>query len=400
MSETPLEQGPSRYSFVAVCAPGLGSVLEQELVELSLIAPGPSAASRRRHGEARDIARLSLIPFEGSLLDGARACLFLRSASTVRLVLTREAGVKGEGALRRVLQKLDLEPYLSAEEREGSVPIALQVASERSAFRHTGRLYQVVEKALSGRNFTAGTEGLLLRVERDCAELSLDLAGTRLHQRGWRREGGRAPMRETLASGLLSLAGWTPAEALLDPMAGSGTLAIEAALQAAQVAPGAHREFAFETLPAFAEILDTFTKMREEARRGVNSDSPLQIFASDSHRGAVASIRRNASRALIEKRIKIGHYELPALEGEFLDGRSSGLVICNAPYGKRVGGDHGSLIQSYRGLGEAMRSVLKGWRLALVTSEAALAKETGLALKTAAVLQNGGIRVNLYLSAE
>ncbi len=364
----------------AVCAPGLESVLAAELSDLGL----------GLRGEAK-----GLLTFEGSLLDGARACLALRCASTVRAVLL-ECEVSNRRGLRSALKAPELGRQLPP-----GAPLSVRVELNRSWLRHSGALLESLGEALPSHAIGKEGLGLQLRLEGRHLSVSVDLAGDLLHLRGWRREGGRAPLRETLACGLLGLAGWTPEVPLFDPMCGSGTVAIEAARWTLGLLPGADRSFAVEQLPGFAEHLAEFTKAREAGRvpevleaPGARAVSAASLQASDTHRGAVGSTRRNAKRAGVEALLQVEHATLPEVPRPK---GPPGLVFCNAPYGRRVGDDRGDVISSHRALGEAMKGPLEGWRLALLTRDDHLAAATGLSMKKAASLKNGGLPVGLFL---
>ena len=138
----------------------------------------------------------------------------------------------------------------------------------------------------------------------DRVSLFLDLAGEALFKRGWRLTHGEAPLKENLAAGLLMLSGWTPAQPLVDPFCGSGTIAIEAARMAANHAPGLERSFAFEKLEGFDREL--WRDMREDARAAVNNHVPLLIRASDISSIVVEKALENAQRAGLSNFIAVG----------------------------------------------------------------------------------------------
>ncbi|MDF1564085.1 MAG: RNA methyltransferase [Deltaproteobacteria bacterium] len=354
-----------------VCAPGLEKVVEAEL---------------RALGHRPKAVGPGLLSIEGSPLDAARACLMLRSATTLRALLV-QAEVRGQGDLRNALGSGELPRWLPP----GS-SISLKVDLKRSWLRHSGVLKEALVAALPDRPLDPAGLGLLVRLEGRSLTASLDLAGEPLHRRGWRREGGRAPLRETLACGLLGLAGWKPEEALYDPMCGSGTIPIEAARWSLGLAPGAERDFALERLAVFepfASEYDALTTITAPPRK------VAPILASDAHRGAVGSTTRNATRAGVAGVVEVSHAALPEVARPDC---APGLVICNAPYGRRIGEDRGEVRAAHAALGAALRGPLEGWRLALLTRDEGLAKATGLTLKKAADLENGGLRVGVYLT--
>ncbi|RMG16109.1 MAG: hypothetical protein D6729_11410, partial [Deltaproteobacteria bacterium] len=168
------------------------------------VAPGLEAAA------AEDLKAAGLsgvrvveggVAVEGGFDAGLRACLWSRIATTVRLKIARfRAEDRDELALG--LAQVRWDPYLTEE-----TPV--QAVARRSKIHHTGQIEEAVRRA-AGRALPRGSGGVLVRVVAGVAEVSIDLAGVRLHRRGWRKEGGRAPLRETLAAGILHLAGYRP----------------------------------------------------------------------------------------------------------------------------------------------------------------------------------------------
>lgn len=218
--------------------------------------------------------------------------------------------------------------------------------------------------------------------------LSLDTSGESLHKRGHRQAVGKAPMRETLAALMLRVAGFRGSEPVLDPMCGSGTFVLEAAEIAAGLLPGRTRRFAFEKLA-------TFDAGAWEAMRSRSFPSPpdLTFHGSDRDSGAVAMSTANAARAGVATFTRftvkpVGDIAPP-------DG-PPGLVIVNPPYGARIGNKK-LLYPLYGTLGQTLLSRFRGWRVALVTSEPALAKATGLPWKSqSAPIPHGGMKVWLW----
>lgn len=221
-----------------------------------------------------------------------------------------------------------------------------------------------------------------VRLSRRGALVSVDTSGELLHVRGARQETGKAPLRETLASGLLRLAAWTPGEALWDVMCGSGTILIEAAEQSLGLRPGRARGFAFERFPSLAPAL------LDEARRP-GPAVKTWLRGSDLNAGALGVARRNARRAGVLEALALERLDATKLTRPEVP---PGLVLANLPYGKRVG-NRFELDGLYRGLGAALRGSLRGWRFAflLLSGEEAL----GLPLERAVDVRNGGLPCRL-----
>ncbi len=245
-------------------------------------------------------------------------------------------------------------------------------------------------RSAAARAFGDSNDGLELQVRaaHGRATISIDTSGELLHVRGYRQEIGRAPLRETLAAGVLRLAGFAPREPLWDVMCGSGTLVIEAAEWARGLAPGRNRHFAFESFAGHdAPKLAALAKPREIP--------PAQppIFGSDLNAGALGTARRNAKRAGV-----LDALTLERLDATRLAPRSgvaaTGLVVANLPYGRRVG-EAGELGRLYRQLGVALRRACKGWRFGLLLEEGAEA--LGLPVEATFPVVNGGLQCQVLV---
>jgi len=232
---------------------------------------------------------------------------------------------------------------------------------------------------------------LLVRVEGDSFTVSADTSGEPLHRRGYRQEVSRAPLRETLAAGILRLAGYTGTEPLVDPMCGSGTFLVEGAWMAMRRAPGLLRAFAFETFPTFDAAAWAGRKARAEAE--ALSAPGAAIHGYDINAGSLGTARRNARRAGVT--LALERQDARTLKAPV---EGPGLVVANPPYGKRVG-EAEDLPALYRVLGNTLRNGFAGWRAAvLVPDDAALVKALGLPGARSLPVRNGGLRCRLLLS--
>ena len=222
------------------------------------------------------------------------------------------------------------------------------------------------------------------------ATLYLDTSGDALFKRGWRREADLAPLRENLAAGVLMLSGWTPGTVLLDPMCGSGTIAIEAALAAAGVAPGQGRTFGFQKLAWYDG--PTWQRLRQRARdRARAAPSTPSIFASDSDPRAVAQCQRNAAAARVDAWIDVRVADILTRTAP----APSGLLVANPPYGVRLE-DEGALAAFYPKLGDALKQRFAGWTACLLSGDTRLPKLIGLKPSRRTPLYNGAIECRLY----
>jgi putative N6-adenine-specific DNA methylase len=207
----------------------------------------------------------------------------------------------------------------------------------------------------------------------------VDTTGELLHFRGYRQEVGRAPLRETLAAGVLWLGGFQPGAPLWDVMCGSGTLCIEAAEWSLGLAPGRNRTFAFQgqvghDARAFAAL--------PRSQAGLES----LIVGSDLNAGALGTARRNARRAGVLERLTLERLDATRLAPR--PGVAPGLVVANLPYGRRVGA-RGELERLFRALGASLRVACPGWRFAFLLE--AGAEALGLELARRQPVLNGGL---------
>jgi putative N6-adenine-specific DNA methylase len=207
--------------------------------------------------------------------------------------------------------------------------------------------------------------------------VSLDTSGLLLHFRGYRQEVGRAPLRETLAAGVLRLCGYDPAVPLWDVMCGSGTILIEAAEQALGLAPGRQRSFAFERFPT------PLATLPEPALQKI--DRPV-LLGSDLNAGALGTARRNARRAGVFEALTLERLDATKLVARALP---PGLVLANLPYGKRVG-ERDELGTLYAALGRSLRTACPGWRFGFLLEQGA--ERLGLPIEQRFEVGNGGLQ--------
>jgi putative N6-adenine-specific DNA methylase len=357
------------------CAPGLEPVLEAELRGLE--APARSVpGGAELQGGARDVERLNL---------------WLRTASRV---LVRLGQVKAT-TFAELLRKARTLPFETVV-RPGQ-PVSLRVTCHKSRLYHSGavaqRLHEALQERLGGPVALADDdeEGdeppqlLLARFDHDVCTVSADSSGALLHRRGYRLAQSQAPLRETLAAAMLLAAGYNGSEPLLDPLCGSATIPIEAALIARRRAPGLARDFAFQRWPGHEAR--RFEALREQARAQELPQPPAAIAGSDADAAAIAAARENAQRAGVAAELRLDQAELrearPAAPGP-------GLIATNPPYGVRVRGD---LPRLYADLGELARR--SRYRVAALAADRRVAQNAGLLWKPLLRTQNGGLRVEL-----
>jgi putative N6-adenine-specific DNA methylase len=222
------------------------------------------------------------------------------------------------------------------------------------------------------------------------ATLYVDTSGEPLFKRGYRRDADEAPLRENLAAGLLTLAGWTPDQPFLDPMCGSGTIAIEAAMIAASRAPGLARSFGFQKLAWYDG--PAWQRMKQAARdRTRPAPSTPAIFASDAAPAAVAKCTANLAAAQVTSFVAVEHID--ALERRAP--ASNGVLLANPPYGERLD-DAARLATFYPKLGDALKRNFAGWTAYFLTGDLRLAKLIGLKSTRRTPLYNGPLECRLF----
>lgn len=206
-----------------------------------------------------------------------------------------------------------------------------------------------------------------VRLHKDKAILGLDMVGGGLHQRGYRTESGRAPLRETLAAAIILRSGWSADKPLLDPMCGSGTLLIEAAMMAANMAPGVNRaKWGFESLEDFEPELwaEIKSEASVQARRGVKKID-TKFFGFDNDTRVLKTAQDNARRAGVDSLIEFKQGD--AAEITRPEGFEAGVIVCNPPYGERLG-THPGLIALYTAFGAQLKSQFGGCQASIFSS--------------------------------
>lgn len=377
-----MSEAESRRYF-ATCPKGLEYLLVDELKALG--ADGVREA-------------LAGVYFEGPIGIAYRACLWSRLASRILLPIA-EFACADEEALYAGVQAIDWSAHLRA---DGT--LAVDASLVQSQLKHGRYAEQKTKDAIvdqfrqaSGQRPSVDTEQPDLRinlfVKRDRATVSIDLSGDALHRRGWRLEQGAAPIKENLACAVLIRAGWPQRmrdDALFDPLCGSGTLLIEGARMAADVAPGLERDYygflgwlGFDA-PVWQALLD---EARERARIGRESLS-LRFFGSDADRRVIEAARANASVAGVSAFVR---FEVRALEDINEAPAPKGLVVSNPPYDARLTADPGL----YRALGALLRGPCRDWAAGFIVADEAPGQAIGLRAEKRYALYNGTIACSL-----
>ena len=236
----------------------------------------------------------------------------------------------------------------------------------------------------------------VVRFDHDECTISADASGELLHRRGYRLAVGRAPLRETLAAAMLIGAEWDPATPLVDPMCGSGTIPIEAAMIARRIAPGLARPFAAERWPETPA--NAWPDARLAAKKEILPKAPASIVGVDRDEGAIANALANAKRMGVLGDVEFRCAALSALEVPQLPdapvSTPRGLLVANPPYGVRVG-ESKPLRDLFARFGQVAREKCDGWRVAVLSADRALDAQTKLPFTQVLATSNGGIAVRL-----
>ena len=366
---------------VATCARGTEGAVRGELASLGM---------RHLRGSR------GAVTFEGRMEDGMRACLWSRTAMRVLAPLA-SFPCPDAAALYDGVRTVDWTEWLNVK-----TTLAVDATGTAPGLHHTGFVALKVKDgvvdslrdALGGRPDVDTRDPdvrIVLHLARGQAELSLDLSGAPLYRRGYRNTVTEAPLKETLAASILALGEAALDRPFLDPLCGSGTLAIEHALAARRIAPGLGRAFGFQRWPRYrGEWQSSWDRMKEEARAAVLPRAPAPIRASDRDEEALDAARRNARAAGVEADVEVLLAEARTVE-PFGD---AGTICTNPPYGERIGGQPLQLAGFYRGLAEAFRR-FHGWSVLVLSGNPLLERNLGMRPEWTHRLWNGPLEVNL-----
>ncbi|MEO5817378.1 MAG: class I SAM-dependent RNA methyltransferase [Gemmatimonadaceae bacterium] len=284
--------------------------------------------------------------------------------------------------------------------------VRFRVTCKKSRLYHSDavaqRVADAVMRVVPGARAHGGSVGdddvvdddaslVVVRVMRDRVTVSGDSSGALLHRRGYRQATAKAPLRETIAAAMISASGWDERSPLVDPLCGSGTIPIEAAMVARRLAPGAQRIFAMERWPTVPRSLGD--EVRAELAERALARADVIIVGSDRDGGAITAATSNAERAGVASDVTWAERSLSAAQ---FSQSAKGWVVTNPPYGVRVG-DADRVRDLWAQLGNVLRDRAAGWRVALLSPDAALDRQLRIPLRVAATTSNGGIPVRMMV---
>ncbi|MDQ2963682.1 MAG: THUMP domain-containing protein [Pseudomonadota bacterium] len=365
--------------YFAPCPRGLETALADELERLGAgdIAPADGG-----------------VAFAGALELAYRANLESRLASRV-LWRVGDGAYRDERDVYALAYRLDWPRWFAADRT-----LRVDVAATRSPLKSlefaTLRIKDAVcdrHRAVAGKRPSVSKDHPDVRVHAyltaNHATFYVDTSGEPLFKRGYRRETAEAPLRENLAAGLLRLAGWQPGMPLLDPLCGSGTIAIEAALMALDLAPGVKRTFGFQKLAWYDG--PTWQRIKQAAQRRAKPPAPTGIYASDDDASAIQRCTANLAAAGAAGAVAIERVDALARTAP----APTGVIVSNPPYGVRQA-DSAALAAFYPRLGDALKQRFAGWTAYLFSGDPRLPKLIGLKASRRTPLFNGALECRLY----
>jgi putative N6-adenine-specific DNA methylase len=381
---------PAAYDSFAIVAPGLEALALAEAIALGL----PATATIGGGG----------IEWRGDLKSVLRANLGLRIASRV-VVRIAQFEATSFAELEQHARKIEWARVIPA----GST-VRFRVTCRKSRLYHSDAVAQrfadAIGRALpgtpTGRAGQARAEDddahgasdeqlIVVRMFHDQCTVSADTSGDLLHRRGYRQATAKAPMRETLAAALLAASGWDGVAPLVDPLCGSGTIPIEAALFARHLLPGRERSFAVERWPGLSRT--TSVRVRADLASGALPRAPGIILGSDRDAGAIAAAVANAERAGVDMDVALAERAISGLD---LPAGMPGWIVANPPYGVRVG-DTDRVRDLWARFGAVLRERGRGWHVALLSPDPVLERQLGIPVHVVATTSNGGIPIRLVL---
>jgi len=333
--------------------------------------------------------------FDAEVADIPRANINLRCADRVMLVMGQFEAYSFEELFDKTYD-LPWEKWIT---KNGKFTV--KGKSVKSKLYSTPDCQAIVKKAVSkklceeynvdwmpetGAEFT-----ILISIHKDVATVSIDTTGARegLFKRGYREKSMEAPLKETMAAALVKLSFWNKDRVLYDPLCGSGTIAIEAAMIGRNIAPGLNRSFASQNWPI---VKDEYWKnAKTEARKKIDLNSDIRIYASDISRKAIEIAKGNAIEAGVDDCIEFFVKDIMNVREPMCP---NGILITNPPYGERIGEDN-DIQKIHKKLGQVFGKD-KTWSSYVITSVESFEKDFGRKADRKRKLFNGDVRVDYY----
>lgn len=342
------------HHFFAICSPGLKKICENEMLA---------------SGFAEDSLRVIQggIEFKSKPETCMQFNLNLRSPLKILMRINR---FKADSfrKLEKKIAAVDWNLYLP----QGSI-LKFNVTSKKSRLYHSDAIAQRCEKIISNQlsldNASTSlaknksNQTIYIRADHDDFTISLDSTGELLFKRGIKKKVGKAPLRENIAFAMLYWARFSKNDILIDPMCGSGTFSLEAAMMKTGLPPGFFRSFAFENWPGFSR--KTYAYLKKQAREKLLPFLEKQIFASDIDAMALTALEQNISNHDFSPIIDVSKKDFFSINPSLISPKKKGVVVLNPPYGKRLG-EKTNTQSFYREIGKKLAADFKGWRVGII----------------------------------
>lgn len=366
-----------KFNLIATCAAGVEGLVGDELRDLGYKV-------EVENGRVR---------FQGNERDIARTNLWLRVADRIKIVV----GEFKAKTFDDLFESTKALPWDNFVPMDGAFPISGK--SVRSTLYSVPDVQRIVDKAIAEKikevyfrrgmlPETGAKYPIEISIRKDHAMLTLDTTGDSLFKRGYRTEKGGAPLKENLAAALIALTTWRKDRIFVDPMCGSGTIPIEAALIGQNIAPGFNRSFLCENWDWMDQ--EMWEEVRAEADSEADYDVELDIHALDINEKMIEIAEKNAMAAGVYHNIKFKQLAV----ADFKTDKKFGIMVSNPPYGDRLG-EEKDVQKLYREIGEAFRP-LKTWSKYIITSNLDFEKFYGERATKKRKLYNGAIRTDYF----
>ncbi|MCC7431587.1 RNA methyltransferase [bacterium] len=365
--------------FFVTCAKGLEQVLAEELKSLGIT------------NLRIDVGGIS---FKGTFEDCYKANLWLRTANRILLIVDKFFAYD-DTELYEKIRKINWQKHITNDSF-----FCVDVNLKDSKMTHSQFVARRIKDAIvdqfrekTGNRPSIDTFSPDLRINvrifRDEVTLSFDSSGDSLHKRGYRTETGKASLKETLAAGLVLLSNWDKKTDFYDFTCGSGTILIEAAHIALNVAPGIFRQkFGFETWNDFDPKI--WQKLKDEAKKLKKSSLPYKFYGSDVNSKNLSNAHVNAKNAKVLEFVELTRKDAR----EFTPKKNEGVIVSNLPYGERTY-EVDELKETYKKIGDTLKQNCKGLSAYLLTEQGILTKSIGLKVTKRHVLFNGDLECRL-----
>jgi putative N6-adenine-specific DNA methylase len=378
-----------KFSMFASCAPGLEPMLEREIRELEL---GTVAHTDIHESSPKNIVQdVGGVRFEGDQLTMAHALVGLGLAARLLIRI----------ATFQVTELSNLDSYVGRLSWTGwlkrDAPRVIRATAKKSRLYHSGAIEQRVMQAITRRmkdnpppvdaEAIEQAASLVVRMDHDVCTISLDASGQPLHRRGYRLNPSQAPLREDLARAVVLASAWDRKRPLVDPMCGSGTLLIEAAMLASNWPPGMRRRFGIESTALADKV--SLDEVKQDRMTRFQPMTAL-VVGSDRDERAIAAAKENLAGLDFPIQLAVCPLSATELPQQPLS------IVTNPPWGGRVSAGQ-YLNPLYRSIGDLRRRAEEGSSLTLVTSRRELAYKTGIPLRSAFLTDAGGTKINAFV---